>query len=94
MYPQSDEVIWLLDSILLGLKQTLEHIGQVTYVELIMEVLSSLSELQLDISEQWEGALHDGVNQFRNGYFETLEMLLQVSQINGWERWLLWHAYS
>lgn len=52
MYPQSDEVIWLLDSILLGLKQTLEHIGQVTYVELIMEVLSSLSELQLDISEQ------------------------------------------
>jgi len=51
VYPKSDKVIWLFDSILFGLKETLEHIGQVTYVELIMEVLGSLSELKLDISE-------------------------------------------
>jgi len=37
----------------------LEDIGQMTYVELIMEVLCSLSELELDISEELESTLHN-----------------------------------
>lgn len=46
--PQSNELIRLLDSLGLGIEETLEHVGQVTNIELIMEVLGSLSELLSD----------------------------------------------
>jgi hypothetical protein len=82
MDPKSDQVVWFLDSILFCLKKTLEHICQVTYVELIMEILRCLSELNLNISEKLKGTLHNRVDQLRNGYLEALEMLLQVSKIN------------
>lgn len=64
VYPESDKVVWFLDGILFSLKQSLEHIGQVTHVELIMEVLSSLSELKLDITEKRQSALYNWTNQF------------------------------
>jgi hypothetical protein len=50
MYPQLDKIIWLLDDFLFGSEKSLEHIGQVTNVEFVMEVLSGLSELQLYFS--------------------------------------------
>jgi hypothetical protein len=52
MDPEADEILRLLDSILFSLKETLEYIGQVTDIELVMEVLGSLSELELHITEQ------------------------------------------
>jgi hypothetical protein len=57
VHPQSNEFIRLLDSLGLGIEETLEHVGQVTYIELIMEVLGSFSEFELNVTEQLEGGL-------------------------------------
>jgi len=45
--PELHEVVWLLDGLKLGCEQPLEHIGQMSHVELIMEVLGGLSEASL-----------------------------------------------
>lgn len=82
MHPQSDQIIWLFDSILFGLKQTLEHIGQVTYVELIMEVLSSLSELSLDFLLKLQSTFYDWDNLLKDSSFEAAEMLVQVCRVD------------
>ena len=92
MDPQLYEVIWFFDSILFGSKKTLEHIGQVTDVEFVMEVLGCLSELKLDIAEKLKRALHDRVDELRNGDLEALEVLLKVSEVNCRQRRLLGHA--
>jgi len=43
--PKSNQVVWFLNCILFGLQKTLEHIGQMTDIEFVMEVLGSLPEL-------------------------------------------------
>ena len=54
VHPQLYKVVRLLDGILFGLKHTLEHIGQVTDIEFVMEINSGLSEVALDILMQTE----------------------------------------
>jgi hypothetical protein len=57
VYPQSDEVVGLLDCLLLGSEETLEDIGQVPNIELIMEVLGGLPEVSLHFCEQLQSTL-------------------------------------
>jgi len=52
VHPESDKVVRLLDGLWLGVQQTLEHISQVTNVELVVEVGSGLSETSHDILVQ------------------------------------------
>ena len=42
--PEHHHVIWLLDGLLTSLKHTLHHVGQVTHIELIVEVDGCLLE--------------------------------------------------
>ena len=77
--PQLYKVIWLLNCLLLGRKKTLEHICQMTNIELIMEVLCSLSEVSLDLSMETQGSLNDWHNLLLDISLELLEMLGQVS---------------
>lgn len=44
MYPKLYEIVWFSNGFLFGLEETLEHVGQMSNIEFIMEVLSSLSE--------------------------------------------------
>jgi hypothetical protein len=46
--PKFDKVIWFLDGFGSCLEETLENVGQVTNIEFVMEVSSSLSEISLD----------------------------------------------
>jgi len=64
--PQFDKHVGFLDAILSGDKETLEDVGQVTDVELVVEVLSGLTEGTLDITVQLEGGLDDWDNQLSN----------------------------
>lgn len=57
--PQFDEHVRFLDSILFGDEETLENVGQVTDVELVMEVNGSLSECALNFRVQLESGLDD-----------------------------------
>lgn len=62
MDPESYQVFRLFNCIYFSLKQSLEDICQVTNIELIVEVLCSLSELVRHVSKQLESALHQGLN--------------------------------
>ena len=57
MHPKFDEVVGFLDGLLLGSEQTLEYVGEMSDIELIMEVLGSFSEFELNVTEQLEGGL-------------------------------------
>jgi hypothetical protein len=57
MHPKFDEVVGLLDGLGLGSEQTLEYVGEMSDIELIMEVLGSFSEFELNVTEQLEGGL-------------------------------------
>ena len=62
MDPEFDKVVWLFDSVWLSVKQSLEHVGQMTHIELIMEVLSGLSEVSLDLRVKGKSSLDDWAN--------------------------------
>jgi hypothetical protein len=59
----------------------------VTDIELIMEVLGSLSELlgSCHIRMELKGSLDDKLNLFKDGSLESTEMLGQVSRVDGGE---------
>jgi len=52
--PQFYEVVWLLNSLRLGNKKTLEDIGEMTHVELVVEVKSSFTEVLLNFAVKSE----------------------------------------
>ena len=55
--PQLDQMIGLLDCFGAGLKHTLHDVGQMTHIELIMEVNRCLLEISFDFSMQVERSL-------------------------------------
>jgi hypothetical protein len=61
VHPKFDEHVRFLDDLLLGIEETLEDIGQVTHIELVMEVGSSLSEFlgHFNITVELLGSLDD-----------------------------------
>jgi hypothetical protein len=74
--PEFDEHVGLLDGLLFSDKETLEDIGQVTHIELVMEVNSSLTEGTLDVTVKLESSLNNGCNQLLNGSLKFAEVLV------------------
>jgi len=70
----------------------LEHIGQVPYIELIMEVLGCLSEISLNFTVQLQGTLDNWTNLLLDGSLELGEVLVQVSGVDSGKRGLLREA--
>jgi len=82
MHPQSDEVIRLFDRILSGGKDTLEHIGQVSAVELIVEILGSLFEASIDFRVKRKSCLDDWRDFSLDSSLEFGEMPCKICLIN------------
>lgn len=82
MDPQFDKVVWLDNGFLFGLEHALENIGQVSNIELIMEVLSGLSELPLNLLLELKGTLDDWKDLLLDSSLEVAEVLVQVSEID------------
>jgi len=78
MDPKFNEIIWLFNSFLLGVEESLEDIGQMTNIELIMEILSSLSEVSLNFRVKCECGLDNWANFCRDGTLELAEMSIQI----------------
>lgn len=75
MNPHLYELVGLLNSLDLGSQETLENVGQVTHIELVMEVSSSLSELLGNFIVELESGLDNGDNLLGDGSLELGEML-------------------
>jgi hypothetical protein len=94
VYPQLDEVIWLLDGFDLGYEQTLENVGQVSHVELVVEVNGRLSEVSLYFCVQCKSSFDDRNNLFLNSSLKLGKVLAQESIVNSEEGSLLGEGNS
>lgn len=90
MHPHLNEVVRLLNGLGLRNKKTLEDIGQVTYVELVVEVNGCLSEVLLNFSVKCEGSLNDRHDLFLDGTLELGEVLAHEGVVDSEQRSLLW----
>jgi hypothetical protein len=84
--PQADEVIRFLDSLDLCSQETLEHVGQVTHVELVMEVSRSFTELLGHLVVELESLLNDGSDLLADSSLELDVMLEHESTVDGVQR--------
>ena len=75
MNPQLDQVVWLLDGLWLGSQQTLEDVGQMPDIELVVEVHCSLPEVSLDLSVQSQCCLDNRHDLLLDGSLKLGEML-------------------
>lgn len=89
MNPHLNEVIRLLDDLGLGNEETLEDVGEVTHVELVVEVGGSLSEVLLDLTMEGQSGLNDGDDLLLDGTLELGEVLAHEGVIDGEQRGLL-----
>jgi len=88
--PKLHKVIRLLDSFMSSLKDTLEHVGEMTHIELIMEVDRSLLERSLDFLVQVEGSLNHHSYQLLHRALILGEVLVEECTENREQRLLLW----
>lgn len=89
MDPKLNEVVWFLDGFDLGYEETLENVGQVSHIELVVEVNGSLPEVSLYFSMQCQSSFDDRHNLFLDGSLELGEVLAEESIIDGEEGSLL-----
>ena len=89
MDPHLNQIVGLLDNLGLGNEKTLEDAGQVTHIELIVEVNGSLSEVLLNFTVKGQGSLDDGDDLLLNGTLELGEVLAHESVVDGEQRSLL-----
>jgi len=87
--PQLDKVIGFLDGLGLGDEETLENVGQMTHIELIMEVEGGLSEGGLNTAVEGQSRLDDGGDQLLDGALELAEVLVQEGSEDGVQGGLL-----
>jgi hypothetical protein len=80
--PQFHKVLSFLNSLRLGGENTLEHVSQVTHVELVVEVSGGLSELHSHLVVELQGLLDDRSNLLTHGALELLEMLGHESTVD------------
>lgn len=92
VHPQLDQFLGLLDSLNLGIEQTLEHVGQVTNVELVVEVLRSLTELTGDLTVQGQSCLDNDLHLLVDRGLKFAEVLAKISAIDLRQRSIHWHA--
>ena len=83
--PEFDKVIGFSDGLNLSSEETLENVGQVTHIELVMEVSSGLSELGRHISVEGESRLNHGYHLLRDSSLELGEMLEHEGGVDGVE---------
>ena len=89
MNPHLDEVIRFLDRFDLSNQETLEDIGQVSNVELIVEIHCSLTEIFLNFTVKSQCSLNDGHNLLLYCSLKLREMLTNESVVDGKQRCLL-----
>jgi hypothetical protein len=82
MDPKSNEVIWLLDLLLFCRKKTLEYIGQMSAVELVMEVLSSLFKASINFGVKRKCGFDDWTDFSLDSSLEFSEMSRKIGGIN------------
>jgi hypothetical protein len=94
VHPQFDKIVRLLDGLRLGIEDTLEDISQVTNIELIMEVLGSLSELLSggNINVKLKSSLDHRLDLLENRGLESGEMLGEISTVDSGQGGILRHT--
>ena len=65
---------------------TLEDIGDVSNVELIVKVLSSLSKVGHDVFMKIDGSSHEILGNVLHRLIESLQMTGKEGQVDGMER--------
>jgi len=75
--PQLDKLIWLLDGLGFSNEQTLENVGQVAHVELIVEVQGSLTESLFNLAVNGQSRLDDWCNQLLNSSLKLAKMFVE-----------------
>jgi hypothetical protein len=87
--PHLNQIVGLFNNLGLGNEKTLENVGQVTHIELVVEVNGSLSEVLLNFTVEGQGSLDDGNDLLLNGTLELGEVLAHESIVDGEQRGLL-----
>ena len=82
MDPQLDELVGLTDGLGLRIEETLEHVGQVADIELVVEVLSGLAEGTSHLSVEVQGRLDDELYLLMDRGLELAEMLSKVGAVD------------
>ena len=82
MDPQFNQIIRFFDSLWLGYEQSLEDVGQVSHIELIMEVDGSLPEVPFHLSVQVKCCLDNGSDELLDSALELGEVLIQEGVID------------
>jgi hypothetical protein len=92
MYPYPDDLITLLELEGISQEQALEYVGNVTQVELIVEVDCSFTEIADDEHVQLEGGLDDGWALLLNGGLESLQVATQEGVVDEEEGLIIWNG--
>ena len=74
MQPQVNELLGILELIRIRHKQTLEHVRDVSNIELIMEILCCLAEIHHYFSMQRHGTSHEI-------FADSLDLLVELLQM-------------
>jgi hypothetical protein len=72
----------------------LEHVGQMSAVELVVEVLGGLLEVPIHIRMQGKGGFDDGLNFSLDRTLKFGEVPCEVSLVDDRKRALIWHTNS
>ena len=83
MKPKFDKLVRFFNCFLFSNKKALENIGQVTNVELIVEVERSFTEVSFDFRMELQGLLNNRRYQFLDGALEFAEVFVEVGCENG-----------
>ncbi len=81
MNPHLNQVIWFFKCFRLSKKKTLEYVSQMTDIELVMEVNSSLTEVFF-LLQKSECCLDNWYNLLLDCTLKLIEMFAQESIVN------------
>jgi hypothetical protein len=80
--PQLYELVGLTDGLGLRIEETLEHVGQVADIELVVEVLSGLAEGTSHLRVEVQGRLDDELYLLMDRGLELAKMLTKVGAVD------------
>ena len=94
VYPKSCEIVWLFYSINFGLEETLEDIGQVTDIKLIVEVNGSLPEISFYFILEIESCFNHTSNAILDCALEFSKVLVHEGTENCEQGRCFWELNS
>ena len=94
VYPKSCEIVWLFYGFNFGFEETLEDIGQVTNIELIVEVNSSLPEISFDFILEIECSFDHTSNAILDSALEFSKVLIHECTENCEQGGCFWELNS